>query len=166
MGSRVHIIEELQIFPHGQPVQNLLLDADRVSWWGSLEEGASVLWCPSAVDERASASLSSLAAAGWKDQAPGISQQKVDFPGAQEEAPWGREQVQLQVVALTGHACRSCPRVHVRTGTALRGLLLQRSPGARRQLQPVPELWGLRPRPGPLLCMEQFQVQTCQPLRA
>ncbi|XP_059035957.1 semaphorin-4B [Mustela lutreola] len=29
VGSRVHIIEELQIFPHGQPVQNLLLDADR-----------------------------------------------------------------------------------------------------------------------------------------
>ncbi|XP_055479032.1 semaphorin-4B [Psammomys obesus] len=27
LGSRVHIIEELQVFPHGQPVQNLLLDS-------------------------------------------------------------------------------------------------------------------------------------------
>lgn len=31
LGSRVHIIEELQVFPHGQPVQNLLLDSHRVS---------------------------------------------------------------------------------------------------------------------------------------
>ncbi|KAM9183410.1 semaphorin-4B isoform 1-T1 [Dugong dugon] len=29
VGSRVHIIEELQVFPPGQPVQNLLLDANR-----------------------------------------------------------------------------------------------------------------------------------------
>ncbi|XP_006867193.1 PREDICTED: semaphorin-4B [Chrysochloris asiatica] len=29
MGSRVHIIEELQVFPSGQPVQNLLLDTNR-----------------------------------------------------------------------------------------------------------------------------------------
>ncbi|XP_006885280.1 PREDICTED: semaphorin-4B [Elephantulus edwardii] len=29
LGTRVHIIEELQIFPTGQPVQNLLLDANR-----------------------------------------------------------------------------------------------------------------------------------------
>lgn len=31
VGSSVHIIEELQIFSPGQPVQNLLLDPDRVS---------------------------------------------------------------------------------------------------------------------------------------
>lgn len=31
LGSRVHIIEELQVFPQGQPVQNLLLDSHGVS---------------------------------------------------------------------------------------------------------------------------------------
>lgn len=31
LGSRVHIIEELQVFPQGQPVQNLLLDSHAVS---------------------------------------------------------------------------------------------------------------------------------------
>jgi hypothetical protein len=31
LSSRVHIIEELQIFPQGQPVQNLLLDSHGVS---------------------------------------------------------------------------------------------------------------------------------------
>lgn len=31
VGPRVHIIEELQVFPPGQPVQNLLLDPGRVS---------------------------------------------------------------------------------------------------------------------------------------
>lgn len=31
VGSRVHIIEELQIFPPGQPVQSLLLDTGKVS---------------------------------------------------------------------------------------------------------------------------------------
>lgn len=30
VGPRVHVIEELQIFSPGQPVQNLLLDPDRV----------------------------------------------------------------------------------------------------------------------------------------
>lgn len=30
VGPRMHIIEELQLFPPGQPVQNLLLDPDRV----------------------------------------------------------------------------------------------------------------------------------------
>lgn len=31
LSSRVHIIEELQVFPQGQPVQNLLLDSHGVS---------------------------------------------------------------------------------------------------------------------------------------
>lgn len=31
VGSSVHVIEELQIFLPGQPVQNLLLDPNRVS---------------------------------------------------------------------------------------------------------------------------------------
>lgn len=34
VGSKVHIIEELQIFSSGQPVQNLLLDSHRVSGCG------------------------------------------------------------------------------------------------------------------------------------
>lgn len=37
MGPKVHIIEELQIFSPGQPVQNLLLDPDRVSGQQSLD---------------------------------------------------------------------------------------------------------------------------------
>lgn len=38
LGSRVHIIEELQVFPQGQPVQNLLLDSPGVSGpWHELD---------------------------------------------------------------------------------------------------------------------------------
>lgn len=37
VGPKVHIIEELQIFSPGQPVQNLLLDPDRVSGQKSLD---------------------------------------------------------------------------------------------------------------------------------
>ena len=35
VGTTMHIIEELQVFPAGQPVRHLLLDADRVSRLGS-----------------------------------------------------------------------------------------------------------------------------------
>lgn len=38
LDSRVHIIEELQVFPQGQPVQNLLLDSHGVSGpWNELD---------------------------------------------------------------------------------------------------------------------------------
>lgn len=39
VGTTMHIIEELQVFPAGQPVQHLLLDADRVSRVGSPGSG-------------------------------------------------------------------------------------------------------------------------------
>ncbi|XP_034880037.1 semaphorin-4B isoform X1 [Mirounga leonina] len=39
VGSRVHIIEELQIFPPGQPVQNLLLDATRGLLYAAASSG-------------------------------------------------------------------------------------------------------------------------------
>lgn len=39
LGSRVHIIEELQVFPHGQPVQNLLLDSHRGLLYASSHSG-------------------------------------------------------------------------------------------------------------------------------
>ncbi|XP_032247863.1 semaphorin-4B isoform X3 [Phoca vitulina] len=39
VGSRVHIIEELQIFPPGQPVQNLLLDASRGLLYAAASSG-------------------------------------------------------------------------------------------------------------------------------
>lgn len=50
LGSGVRIIEELQVFPQGQPVQNLLLDSHGVSGlWNELDyfvqEPASVP-CP------------------------------------------------------------------------------------------------------------------------
>lgn len=32
--SHLHLVEGLQLFPPGQPVQNLLLDAERVSGLG------------------------------------------------------------------------------------------------------------------------------------
>jgi len=47
VGTAVHIIEELQVFPAGQPVRNLQLDADRVSREG-VQRGvwAVGLGCP------------------------------------------------------------------------------------------------------------------------
>lgn len=51
LGPRVHIIEELQIFSPGQPVQNLLLDAARVS-------AGSTCGRPSVPAKRAAASFS------------------------------------------------------------------------------------------------------------
>ena len=57
VGTTVHIIEELQVFPAGQPVRNLQLDADRVSREGSLGSGLGVPRPPAPV--------------GWKD--PGSS---------------------------------------------------------------------------------------------
>lgn len=62
LGSRVRIIEELQVFPQGQPVQNLLLDSHGVSGpWSELDHF-----------DCQGASFPSLAKARWKVQSPGF----------------------------------------------------------------------------------------------
>lgn len=141
VGPRVHIIEELQIFSPGQPVQNLLLDPDRVR---RRKRPSAHLGYPS-VDEPSESGVLQSTRGG----------------------PWG--------VALVGHVSQLCcgwwpwlpvpsPHPCVCAGTAVCCLTLGCSPGARGQLQPVPELWGLPSRPGPLLCLEQLQVPSHQPL--
>lgn len=66
VGPRVHIIEELQIFSSGQPVQNLLLDTHRVSR-PRRNPGRVLGGVPSMSTKQSPPSFSSLASAGWKD---------------------------------------------------------------------------------------------------
>ena len=67
VGPGVHIIEELQIFSSGQPVQNLLLDADRVSRGGVR---AACLGCLTP------------APAGWRDPGSWYKRSECGGPGA------------------------------------------------------------------------------------
>lgn len=66
--------------------------------------------------------------------------------------------VWLWVVALAASHASIC------AGTIVCCLPLECGPGARGQLQTVPELRGLPPGPGPLLCLERLQLPAPQPL--
>lgn len=78
VGPRVHIVEELQIFSPGQPVQNLLLDASRVSWRRS---PGSTSGCPS-LPISGPQPASPWRLQDGKFQSRGMSQRKVGCPGA------------------------------------------------------------------------------------
>lgn len=149
MGTTMHIIEELQVFPAGQPVQHLLLDADRVSRVGSPGSGLGMPRPP--------------APAGWKDL--GSRHELSECGGG-----WGRARCVRSgspEVALWGAGAGAClPCCVSLAGIAVRCLTLERSQGACGQLQPVPELRGLPPGPGPILRLERLEVCTHHPLPA
>lgn len=137
VGPQVHLIEELQIFSPGEPVQNLLLDTDRVSAL------AACLGCPSGTQLRRELSGSGV-------------------PWSMRGGPWG-----VAVVGVRAKcSCGWWPWLSLRVcaGTAVCCLALGGGPGARGQLQRVPELWGLRPCPRPLLRVERLPLQAHPPL--
>lgn len=72
VGPTVHIIEELQIFSPGQPVQNLLLDPDRVSGQKSLDSVFEVPLLPTSGPHQLFLQI----------QAHSVSSQKVGCLGA------------------------------------------------------------------------------------
>lgn len=147
VGTTMHIIEELQVFPAGQPVRHLLLDADRVSRVGSLGSGLGVPRPP--------------APAGWRDLGSGHElsecgggRARCVRSGSQEVALWG---------AGAGACLPCCVSL---AGIAVRCLTLERGQGACGQLQPVPELRGLPPGPRPVLRLERLEVCIHHPLPA
>ena len=72
-----------------------------------------------------------------------------------------------QEVALWGAGAGAClPCCVSLAGIAVRCLTLERSQGACGQLQPVPELRGLPPGPGPVLRLERLEVCIHHPLPA
>lgn len=81
VGSKMHIIEELQIFSPGQPVQNLLLDTNRVSELGRKPRGVCSA-APLSLMHRLQPAFPRWHQQDGKVQTHGMSQQTVGYLGA------------------------------------------------------------------------------------